>query len=117
MGTIRFYTVRDLDRPPLVDRLSRARRDTIRVIGHVLPFRANSYVVDELIDWNAVPDDPIFRLTFPQAGMLAAQDRARVAAALGRGYPAEVRSAVEEIRRRLNPHPAGQLSHNVPTLE
>jgi KamA family protein len=115
--TIRFYTLRDIDRPPLAELLTPAQRQTIRVVGHVLPFRANSYVVEELIDWDAVPDDPIFRLTFPQAGMLAADDRARVARALARERPGEVRAAVDEIRRRLNPHPSGQLSHNVPTLD
>jgi len=114
---IRFYTLRDIDRPPLSDLLSPAQRQTIKVVGHVLPFRANSYVVEELIDWDAVPDDPIFRLTFPQAGMLAGEDRALVASALTRNQPAEVRTVVDEIRRRLNPHPSGQLSHNVPALD
>ena len=52
------------------------RADHHQVVGHVLPFRVNSYVVDELIDWSRVPDDPIFRLTFPQAEMLSAEMRA-----------------------------------------
>lgn len=34
----------------------------------VFPMRANNYVIDELIDWNNVPDDPIFQLVFPQPG-------------------------------------------------
>lgn len=114
---IHFYTLRDIDRSPLADLLSPAQRQTIKVVGHVLPFRANSYVVEELIDWDAVPDDPIFRLTFPQAGMLAGDDRARISHALARNRPAEVRMVVEEIRCRLNPHPSGQLSHNVPVLD
>jgi KamA family protein len=117
INAIRFYTGRDLDRPPLVDRLSRAQRDTIRVIGHVLPFRANSYVIDALIDWDAVPDDPIFKLTFPQPGMLSPADQARMADALDRGGTSHVRQTADSIRRSLNPHPSGQLSHNVPWLE
>jgi L-lysine 2,3-aminomutase len=114
---IRFYTLRDLDRPPLADRLSSAQRETIRVVGHVLPFRANGYVVDELIDWDTVPEDPIFRLTFPQPGMLAAEDQARMAAALDAGGAGQARRVADGIRRRLNPHPSGQLSYNVPALE
>src|SRR5512140_430744 len=89
---IRFYTLRDVDRPPLADRLTPAERETIKVVGHVLPFRANSYVIDELIDWNTVPDDPIYRLTFPQAGMLSGSDRARVAGAMARGHAHELRA-------------------------
>jgi KamA family protein len=115
--TLRFYTLRDVDRGPLAERLSPAQRNAIKVIGNVLPFRANSYVVDELIDWDSVPDDPIFRLTFPQPGMLSGGQRARISSALARGGPREVRMAAEEIRRELNPHPSGQLSHNVPSLE
>ena len=114
---IRYYTLRDLDRPPLAQRLSPALRETIRVVGHVLPFRVNSYVVDELIDWAAVPDDPIFRLTFPQAGMLDPEARAQMAQALARGRRPEIRAVAERIRHTLNPHPSGQLTHNVPRLE
>lgn len=114
---IRFYTLRDIDRAPLADLLSPAQRETTKVVGHVLPFRVNNYVVDELIDWSAAPDDPIYRLTFPQAEMLASPDRARVASALARGDSGALRAVVEDVRRGLNPHPSGQLSHNVPVLD
>jgi len=40
----------------------------------VYPFRVNSHVAENLIDWSNIPDDPMFRLTFPQAGMLSADD-------------------------------------------
>jgi KamA family protein len=74
-------------------------------------------VVDSLIDWDAAPDDPIFRLVFPQAAMLPAADVNRIACLLTNGAPeAELRGAVHEIRMRLNPHPAGQLALNVPDL-
>jgi L-lysine 2,3-aminomutase len=49
--------------------------------------------------------------------MLAGEDRARMAAALARGDAAEVRAVAQDLRRGLNPHPSGQLSHNVPALE
>ena len=89
----------------------------IKAVGMVLPFRTNSYVVDTLIDWDAAPDDPIFRLVFPQAAMLHAADVNRIACLLTNGAPeAELRGAVHEIRMRLNPHPAGQLALNVPDL-
>jgi KamA family protein len=113
---LRFYTVRDIDRGPLAERLSAEQRQAIKVIGHVLPFRANSYVVDELIDWSAVPDDPIFQLTFPQPGMLSSGQRARMSSALSRGTARDARAVADDIRRELNPHPSGQLSHNVPSL-
>jgi KamA family protein len=87
-------------------------------VAHVFPFRTNRYVVDELIDWTAGADDPIFRLTFPQPGMLAPADLARMERLLAEGAPAHaVRSAANEIRYRLNPHPAGQVELNEPELD
>ena len=34
-------------------------REAVEVVGRVLPFCTNRYVLDELIDWSRVPDDPI----------------------------------------------------------
>ena len=113
----RAFTAKHLD--ALVQRagLSATERMAIKAVGMVLPFRTNSYVVDSLIDWDAAPDDPIFRLVFPQAAMLPAADVNRIACLLTNGAPeAELRGAVREIRMRLNPHPAGQLALNVPDL-
>ena len=88
-SSYRPYSVRDIDRSPLSDRLSAAQRRVVKVVGHVLPFRANNYVLDELIDWEQIPDDPIFQLTFPQEDMLAPEARARMARALDEGSAAE----------------------------
>jgi L-lysine 2,3-aminomutase len=113
----RAFTAKHLD--TLVQRagLGATERMAIKAVGMVLPFRTNSYVVDTLIDWDAAPDDPIFRLVFPQAAMLDAADVNRIACLLANGAPeAELQGAVHEIRMRLNPHPAGQLALNVPDL-
>jgi len=101
--------------------LSRAGIDAEQRLAHravaaVFPFRTNTYVVDELIDWTAAPDDPIFRLTFPQPGMLAVADLERMTRLLrADATPEQVRAAANEVRRRLNPHPAGQVTLNEPT--
>ena len=93
-------------------------REAIEVVGQVLPFRTNQYVLDSLIDWSQVPDDPIFQLVFPQRQMLSPADFAVVRDLQGRGADrAEFSDAVNRIRRELNPHPAGQMTHNVPTLD
>ncbi|MBL3668511.1 lysine 2,3-aminomutase [Streptomyces sp. M2CJ-2] len=90
----------------------------LRVVGSVLPFKVNEYVVDELIDWSAAPDDPIFRLTFPHRDMLPAAVFDRMAALLDGTAPREeLRRAAAEAQMKLNPHPGGQLEANVPTLE
>lgn len=90
----------------------------MEVVSAVLPFKTNAYVCEQLIRWEDVPDDPIFQLTFPQAGMLAPDDFDAVADLLRRGAPDdEVTAAARRIQRRLNPHPSGQVDHNVPYLD
>ncbi|MGA9536047.1 MAG: lysine 2,3-aminomutase [Desulfobacterales bacterium] len=87
----------------------------IDMAAAVFPFRVNNYVVDELIDWQKIPDDPIFRLTFPQLGMLEETDREVIERLFAINAPqSDIRRASERIQVRLNPHPAGQLQLNVP---
>ena len=111
------YSAKHLDQ--LVQRagLPADERLAVRAVAAVLPFRTNSYVVENLIDWDAAPDDPIYRLVFPQPDMLPAADVRRLADLISGGAPqGDLRAAAHEIRMRLNPHPAGQLLLNAPTL-
>ncbi|KPJ79627.1 MAG: lysine 2,3-aminomutase [Gammaproteobacteria bacterium SG8_30] len=112
------YTLGNMDAIPQLSRLSERRRLAMRAVAHVLPFRTNRYVVDELIDWDNVPDDPMFQLTFPQPGMLEPSDLAHVMTLLREGAArADIRGVADRIRLKLNPHPAGQLEQNVPDLD
>ena len=112
----RAFTAKHLDELIARAGLDPQQRLAVRAVGTVLPFRTNAYVVDELIDWTA-PDDPIYRLVFPQADMLPAEDVGRIAGLLARDAPdAEIAAAAHEVRMRLNPHPAGQLALNIPDL-
>lgn len=87
----------------------------IETAAAVFPFRVNDYVINELIDWQRVPQDPIFRLTFPQSDMLEEPDRDRIEKLFAESAPqAEIRCAAERIQMKLNPHPAGQMKLNVP---
>jgi L-lysine 2,3-aminomutase len=89
----------------------------MKAVSAVLPFRVNQYVLDELIDWSRIPDDPIFQLTFPQRGMLSPADFRRMRDLVRRDAPrAELAAAAREIQHELNPHPAGQVELNVPQL-
>jgi L-lysine 2,3-aminomutase len=113
----RAYTAKHLD--TLTERagLAAETRLAVRAVATVLPFRTNTYVTEQLIDWASAPDDPIYRLVFPQPDMLPADDVARLSAALASGGPDEVRRLAHEVRMRLNPHPAGQLALNTPALD
>ena len=78
----------------------------------------NNYVLEHLIDWNNIPEDPIFQLTFPQRGMLEDGHFDEVYDLLYRqkADKQQLQSAIFRIRQTLNPHPAKQKELNVPTL-
>ena len=114
-SSYRALTLRDLPTIPQIAALPADQRLQLQAVANVLPFRVNRYVLDHLIDWARVPDDPIYQLTFPQPEMLDAADLATMTALLHRQAPAaEVEAAARAIQHRLNPHPAGQVDLNVP---
>ncbi len=112
------YTRQTISQAPQWQQLPTALREAVQVISRVLPFRTNQYVMSELIDWNDIPNDPIYRLTFPHPDMLGADEYAHLKAlVLERKDEAAIDAAVRAIRMRMNPHPAGQLTHNVPFMD
>lgn len=114
----RAFTERDIDKIPQLRALGAEQRLRMKAVAQVLPFRVNEYVVDELIDWNRVPDDPMFQLTMPQEGMLDPADLNTMLKLLrASAPPAKIKAAAREIQMRLNPHPAGQMELNVPSLD
>ena len=116
--SIRSYTLANFRDIPQIQQLSEEKQFEMEVVGNVLPFKANNYVVEQLIDWNNIPNDPMFVLTFPQKGMLKPDHYAKMESTLKRGASKkEISETANEIRLQLNPHPAGQMELNVPTLK
>jgi hypothetical protein len=66
-----------------------------------------------------VPDDPIFKLVFPQPEMLSTHQRGvMLDILLDRGSTrVKLREAAEQIRATLNAHPARQKEDNVPVMD
>ena len=92
--------------------------EAIEIVGSVLPFKTNNYVIKNLIDWNNIPDDPMFKLTFPQKDMLIPEHYDKMKSVIDRhASKAEIKEAANKIRLKLNPHPAGQLEYNVPMVD
>ena len=115
---MKFYGLMDIDNIPQLQGLNQEQRFAIKVVSHILPFRANNYVVEELIDWKNIPDDPIFQLTFMQKEMLTDDQFDRMADLLKSGASdAEIKNLANDIRLELNPHPAAQMTANVPSIE
>ncbi|MBZ5712811.1 KamA family radical SAM protein [Nannocystis pusilla] len=114
LGTYRAFTARDIDAIPQLRGLSADARLRLRAVAQVLPFRVNAYVLEQLIDWSRVPDDPIYQLTIPQAEMLDDGDVSALVDLLRGGSEAELQARARAIQMAMNPHPAGQIDLNVP---
>ena len=111
------YTIRNFKNIPQIKCLSDEQIEAIEIVGSVLPFKSNNYVTNNLIDWSNVPNDPIFKMTFPQKEMLLPKHYKRIESLFKSGANAsEIREVANEIRLQLNPHPAGQMEYNVPEL-
>jgi KamA family protein len=92
-------------------------QEAVEVVSHVLPFRTNEYVLEHLIDWNNVPDDPIYRLTFPHRDMLPAKEYEQLRdLVLYKKDEAALARLVHAIRMRMNPRPAADMAQKGPRV-
>jgi len=116
--SLKSYTLANFRDIPQIQNLSEQKQFEMEVVGNVLPFKANNYVVEQLIDWDNIPNDPMYVLTFPQKGMLKAEHFEKMSTTLkNNSDKKEIANIANEIRLQLNPHPAGQMELNVPTLK
>ena len=111
----RAYQARDIDKIPQLQNLSHEELTSLKAVSAVLPFRVNNYVIEELIDWQNIPNDPIYQLTIPQPEMLQTDDLHRLSGLIRDQAPRhELQAEARLIQMRMNPHPAGQMELNVP---
>ena len=116
--SIKSYTLGNFRTIPQIQQMSEETQFEMEVVGNVLPFKTNNYVVEQLIDWDNVPNDPMYVLTFPQKGMLIPEHYDKMASTLRSGADKkEIARVANDIRLQLNPHPAGQMELNVPQLK
>jgi KamA family protein len=117
-GGYRPINLTNLHRTPQWGLIPAHLQRDIEIVAQVYPFRVNPYILEELIDWDAAPDDPIYRLTFPHRDMLTSEQFSRLAKLVdAKAQPAQLKAAAAEIRMGANPHPAGQLTHNLAKLD
>ena len=116
-SSYRPYTLVNFKELPQIKKLSKQLQFEMEVVANVFPFKTNNYVVENLINWKNVPNDPMFILTFPQKNMLKPKHFNKIAEALKTNLDKkEMQKIANKIRLQLNPHPAGQMEHNIPKL-
>lgn len=114
---LQFFSLHNYKNIPQINNLTAEQFEAIEVVGNVLPFKTNNYVVNELINWNDLNNDSMFKLTFPQKGMLNDKHYMAMKSMLNQtDNKDEIRKMANLIRSELNPHPAGQIEYNVPEI-
>ncbi len=110
-----LYSRKNFTENPRIKSLPQKTIEAILTVSTVLPFRVNNYIIDNLIDWNNIPYDPIYRLTFPQPEMLDDQDFKKMNELLAKkASKDDITAAARKIQMNMNPHPANQLEMNIP---
>ncbi len=70
----RTYNHHSFTKSPYYERLPEKEKKTFRTLSQIFHFKANNYVLDHLINWEDVPNDPIYQLVFPREEMVFPQD-------------------------------------------
>ncbi|MFC2142958.1 KamA family radical SAM protein [Candidatus Aenigmatarchaeota archaeon] len=98
--------------------LPEKRLKELEVVANVLPFKTNNYVINQLINWDKVPNDPLFTLNFPQKDLLHKRHFTQMEKLIkDNADPKKIKETADKIRLQLNPHPAGQMEYNVPKVD
>ncbi len=97
--SIKSYTLMNFRTIPQIQEMSEEEQFVMEVVGNVLPFKTNNYVVEQLIDWGNIPSDPMYVLTFPQKGMLIPEHYDKMASTLRSGADKkEIQRVANDIR-------------------
>lgn len=88
--------------------------EDVQMASRVFPFRLSTHVIDNLIKWDNLREDPFFHLLIPTLDMLEEGHREALQEVCLSGDEARITSVVNTIRADLNPHPADQMTLNTP---
>lgn len=109
------YNSKNIFNNQIVSQVHTDLAEEIATVAAVFPFRTNNYVIEELINWEEAPKDPIYQLTFPSRGMLEKHDYDTVSRMIKLHAPEKkIHNTIYDIQMKLNPHPASQMEMNVP---
>jgi len=111
----KLYSRKNIDQILRLKDLPKELLVAIKTVSTVMPFRVNNYIIDVLIDWNNIPHDPLYQLTFPQPEMLDKQDFKQMNELLmKKASEKDILTTARKIQMSMNPHPAGQMELNAP---
>ena len=111
------YNNQSFKKTKYYDLLPKEERRTFDILSTVYHFKVNNYVCENLIDWDAVPNDPIYRFVFPRKEMLSAMDFAFLGELYKKGMDRKTQAHfVNTIRNKVAPR-SQVVEKGFPSLE
>ncbi|MGM0419143.1 MAG: KamA family radical SAM protein [Thermodesulfobacteriota bacterium] len=111
------YTKKSFNKIKQLYNIPKYIEDAVEVSANVIPFRVSSYVLDKLIDWDNVPEDPVFQLTFPQPGMIDDKRFAELHDLYFKNDTQGFKQKARDFHLSMNPHPANQTDLNAAVMD
>jgi len=79
-------------------------KEEFDILSSVFHFKVNNYVLENLIDWKNIPNDPMYRLVFPRKEMLSVMDYEFLEVLFRQGLKAdELNVFVQRVRKKMSP--------------
>lgn len=98
-------------------RIPVSEQKSFDILADIFHFKINNYVAEHLIDWDRVPEDPIYRMVFPQKEMLPADDFEVLSKVWEQDIPADLKQKfIFQLRKNMAPRTI-TIDHSVPKLD
>ncbi len=99
------YSHKSFRNTPYYNNMPLTLREEFDVLTQLLHFKTNNYVLDKLIDWEHLQDDPMYRLCFPRKDMLFDEDYKHLKHLLTSELSEQdKKTAIDKMKRRLWPN-------------
>ena len=98
------YNNRTFSSTPYYQRLPPEEKRSFDLLSRVFHFKVNNYVLENLIDWDQVPQDPVYQYVFPKPEMIGEEGFELLANVTKPGMPESVQATfLQRIRTKLRP--------------
>ncbi|MFC5045129.1 hypothetical protein ACFSTE_16445 [Aquimarina hainanensis] len=97
------YTSKTFKKTTYYSNLPVEERKVFDVLTRVFHFKINNYVIDTLINWQKVPNDPIYKLVFPRKEMLHINDYLKLIEIQESGSETELLIFINHVKNKMFP--------------
>lgn len=115
--TYRAILFQDFQKTGYYSQLSQEKQQELKITTAVFPFKTNTYINENLINWKEVDQDPIFKLIFPNKGMIPHDDYTKLLKKYEQvSFSNDFIKAARYIRDTLIPQDLGCPSPYIPKI-